>query len=419
MVLRQLDRPEEALALIGERPGQPAETELLRAHLLGDSGRLDEAAESYRALIRQRPQLLDAHETLARLLPQVGAADEALDAYREAIAREPTIDLYRSAIIAARDLKNAGVMLGWTKEALARFGRQADLVALHGLALGLGGDSEGALAELEPLAETGFAPVLAHCAYYRLKLGDLGAAEAHAVAATAANPLEQTAWAYLTVIWRLLDDPREKWLADYERLVIPLDISAPAGFANIGAFMDALAGDLSELHATRHHPLEQSLREGTQTRGLLFGRQIPTVQALVRQLDRQVGQALSHLPVDSGPSLPRPQHRRHPLRRLVVGPAEVGRFPHQPYPPYGLDELGALRVAAAGSRQCIASGRRRLAGLRRARPGPRPRLAAPPDRDAARRAPRDLPVLFLARDDPVRQRTATIDRRFRRSSGVS
>ena len=297
MVLRRLDRPEEALALIGERPGQRAETELLRAHLLGDSGRLDEAAESYRALIRRQPQLLDAHETLARLLPQVGAADEALDAYREAIVREPTIDLYRSAIIAARDLKNAGVMLGWTKEALARFGRQADLVALHGLALGLGGDSEGALAELEPLAETGFAPVFAHCAYYRLKLGDLGAAEAHAVAATAANPLEQTAWAYLTVIWRLLDDPREKWLADYERLVIPLDISAPAGFANIGAFMDALAGDLSELHATRHHPLEQSLREGTQTRGLLFGRQIPTVQALVRQLDRQVAQALSQLPV--------------------------------------------------------------------------------------------------------------------------
>ena len=38
MVLRRLDRPEEALALIGERPGQPAETELLRAHLLGDLG---------------------------------------------------------------------------------------------------------------------------------------------------------------------------------------------------------------------------------------------------------------------------------------------------------------------------------------------------------------------------------------------
>ena len=121
-----------------------------------------------------------------------------------------------------------------------------------GLALGLGGDSEGALAELEPLAETGFAPVFAHCAYYRLKLGDLGAAEAHAVAATAANPLEQTAWAYLTVIWRLLDDPREKWLADYERLVIPLDISAPAGFANIGAFMDESRGRLER--ASRDPP---------------------------------------------------------------------------------------------------------------------------------------------------------------------
>jgi tetratricopeptide (TPR) repeat protein len=299
IVLRRLDRSDEALALIGEQTDQAAETRLVRAHLLGDSGRFDEALEIYRALVRERPQLLDAHETLARLLPQVAAASQALDSYREAITREPTVELYRSAIITARDLKDPTQMLAWAKEALARFGRQPDLIALHGLALGLGGDGEGALAELEPLAETGFAPVLAHCAYYRLKLGDPGAAETHALAATRADPLEQTAWSYLTVIWRLLDDAREAWLADYDRLVMPVDIAPPDGFATTEEFMAALAAELSELHTTRHHPLEQSLREGTQTRGLLFNRQLSLVQALVRQLDSQIGGALSQLPVDA------------------------------------------------------------------------------------------------------------------------
>ena len=298
IVLRRLDRAEEALALIGKHRDQPAETRLMRAHLLGDSGRLDEAADAYRALIAEQPQMLDAHETLARLLPLIGAGEHALEAYAEAIEKQPTPELYRSAISTARDLKDAATMLRWTDEALQRFGRLQDLVALRGLALGLGGDSEGALAELEPLAQSGFAAVLGHCAYFRLKTGDLRAAETHALAATRAMPHNQAAWSYLTVIWRLLDDPRESWLADYDRLVMPIPIEPPEGFATTESFMAALADDLQQLHRSRHHPLEQSLREGTQTRGLLFDRRIATVQALSNQLRRQIEATLDELPID-------------------------------------------------------------------------------------------------------------------------
>jgi tetratricopeptide (TPR) repeat protein len=299
LALRRLDCADEALDLIGERPASPVETRLLRAHLLGDSGRLEDAAEAYREILREQPQLLDAHETLARLLPQIGAATEPLGAYREALAKQPSLELYRSAIGSARELKDHAAMLEWSDQAQARFGRQPDLMALHGLALGLEGRAEAALAELEPLAAGGFAPVLGHCAYYRLKLGDLPLAEAHALAATKASPEDQTAWAYLTIIWRLMEDPREAWLADYEQLVIPITIAPPEGFESTGAFMEALADDLRKLHTTVHHPLEQSLREGTQTRGLLFNRQLPTVQALAGHLDRQISDALTQLPADT------------------------------------------------------------------------------------------------------------------------
>jgi hypothetical protein len=168
----------------------------------------------------------------------------------------------------------------------------------HALALGESGNAEGALAVLEPLAESGYTAVLAPCAFYRLKLGDPKRAETYALAATRANPLEQPAWACLTVIWRLLEDAQEAWLADYDRLVMPIAIEPPEGFASTEAFMGALANDLTALHTTIHHPVEQSLREGTQTRGLLFDRSIPTVQALKRQLQRQIQDKLAELPVD-------------------------------------------------------------------------------------------------------------------------
>jgi tetratricopeptide (TPR) repeat protein len=298
IAMRRLDRPEDGLSLIGDRREQPAETLLMRAHLLGDLGRLEEAARAYRELLRERPQLLDAHETLARLLPMIGEADQALKSYDEALQKQPTPELFRSAITAARDLKDAATTLRWSKEALRHYGRQPDLVAFQGLALGLQGDSEKALAELEPLAQSGFDPVLGHCAYYRLKLGDLRAAEKHALAATEKMPLDQASWSYLTIIWRLLDDPREAWLADYDRLVMPITIEPPEGFDSTEAFMAALAADLTELHSSQHHPLEQSLRHGTQTRGLLFDRRIASVQALARQVKAQIEARLADLPMD-------------------------------------------------------------------------------------------------------------------------
>jgi tetratricopeptide (TPR) repeat protein len=298
IALRRLDRAEDGLSLIGTRRDQPAETLLISAHLLGDLGRLEEAAQAYRELLRERPQLLDAHETLARLLPMIGAGEQALDAYEEALTTHPTPELYRSAITAARDLKDARTMLRWSEAALEKYGREPDLVAFRGLALGLEGDSEGALAELEPLAAAGFDLVLGHCAYYRVKLRDLRAAETHALAATEKMPLDQAAWSYLTIIWRLLEDPREAWLADYDRLVMPITIEPPQGFDTTEAFMAQLADDLDELHSSQHHPLEQSLRHGTQTRGLLFDRQIASVRALAGQVRDQIEACVAALPKD-------------------------------------------------------------------------------------------------------------------------
>jgi hypothetical protein len=62
--------------------------------------------------------------------------------------------------------------------------------------------------------------------------------------------------------------------------------------------MGALAGELHTLHSTTEHPAEQSLRNGTQTRGLLFARRSPTIRALADQIAKQVQVSLAALPGD-------------------------------------------------------------------------------------------------------------------------
>ncbi len=121
-----------------------------------------------------------------------------------------------------------------------------------------------------------------------LCLHDPKAAEAHALAASQLAPLDQSAWAHLSVIWRLLEEAREHWLADYDRFVMPVDIALP----------DGLQSRLEAMHTLQMHPAEQSLRGGTQTRGNLFDRRVPEVKALSDEIRRAVAAQIATLPDD-------------------------------------------------------------------------------------------------------------------------
>ena len=301
VTLRLLDRPEEALAVLDDaisRGLAAPETKLVRAHLLADAGRLEDAVGDYRAIIRDNPGTVDAHEVLARLLPQLGGDAETTAAYDEALKVAPSIELYRSALGTAWDLKRADALARWASDAVSAFGALPDLELMRGLGEGLGGRPDAALAILEPLAAAGSGPALTHAAYYRLKQGDLDQAQAHALAATVRDPLDQAAWAFLTVIWRLLGDAREQWLADYERLVVPVELSPPASFADIGAFMAALSDELTALHTTLNHPGDQSLRQGTQTRGNLFDKRSPLIRQLKAMVVEAITEVACELPTD-------------------------------------------------------------------------------------------------------------------------
>lgn len=120
-------------------------------------------------------------------------------------------------------------------------------------------------------------------------------AEAAALAETMARtPSAFFFWPYLSIAWRLLDDPRWQWLEGDERFVGLYDLELPS--------LDALAERLRSLHRTSQQPLEQSVRGGTQTQGNLFARIEPEIRALRAAVVEAVEKHVAQLPP------PQPDH---------------------------------------------------------------------------------------------------------------
>ncbi|PBN43737.1 tetratricopeptide repeat protein [Sphingobium sp. D43FB] len=279
----------------------------LRAHILAEMGRFDDAVAQYQAALRRYPDHVDAQDTLARLLPQIGREAEAFDAFDLAIEQQPRhIQLLLAGIRVAMDIRDHDRALGLIDRAQPMLDDPDQLSVVRIRALGLAGRHGDAidLARTLAAADPARAGLQANLAQLLLAQGDPDEALSHALLATRHAPLDQTGWALLTVIWRLLEDEREHWLAGYDHYVRDLDIGTPDGWSNQSAFLVDLRESLERLHVTTAHPADQTLRGGTQTRGDLFDRRrCPVIMALKRQLHRCTQSALADLP----------NQPRHPL----------------------------------------------------------------------------------------------------------
>jgi tetratricopeptide (TPR) repeat protein len=297
-LLREENRNAEALEELDNALRQgpvPPETATLRAHLLSDVGRFDEAAAEYRNIVDQVPEHVEAHEQLALLLPPIGREAEALDAYRAALRTRPeSVPLWGAALRSAFAIGDYIQLAAWAQEAEQLIGPRPEVRIGRAAALSRMGNHGRAVSLLrEVLADhPDHAMLHKHLAQALLAGGDLNQAETHVLRASEIDPLDQASWALLTVIWRLLGDPREAWLADYDRLVMTVDLDAAPNF------FEELAGQLTAMQTPREHPAEQSLRGGTQTRGNLFDRRDPLIERLVAQIRTGVRRLLRGLPDD-------------------------------------------------------------------------------------------------------------------------
>lgn len=97
---------------------------------------------------------------------------------------------------------------------------------------------------------------------------------------------------------RQLNDERYHFYCNYDDHVLEAIIETPQGFSNLEEFNQCLANELKQLHTNKRAPLDQSLRNGTQTWENLFQYDVPVIQSLLTQLRKQTEIFLSDLRVD-------------------------------------------------------------------------------------------------------------------------
>jgi len=103
----------------------------------------------------------------------------------------------------------------------------------------------------------------------------------------AREPFNQFAAAYLATAHRLLGEPdlARQWY-DYDRFIGSADLPPPPGYADLASYHADLAGALDRLHHSQQEPVQQTLRNGTQTHENLFTR--PGIDASIAALGRQI-----------------------------------------------------------------------------------------------------------------------------------
>ena len=85
-----------------------------------------------------------------------------------------------------------------------------------------------------------------------------------------AAPYDQIWLCYLATAQRMRGDPLFASLYNIDTFVRIIDIEAPSPWRSVAEFNTDLAVELDSLHVLNAHPLNQTLREGTQTPALIF-----------------------------------------------------------------------------------------------------------------------------------------------------
>lgn len=238
--------------------------------------------------LEANPLWLDGHRSLAGLTGQMGG--DPLASVVAALARHPSAPaLHHLAIslaLQARDLPRAATA---HRAALAALGPQRWLQLLGGHIASEAGNLRAAdphFAAAGPPADPGEAWMHARH-LIRSAQPDRAAAMLEPLLA---QPGALALWPYLSLAWRMMDDPRAAWLESDPRLVGVYDLGLTP------AELGALADHLRSLHHAKAAPLDQSVRGGTQTDGNLLLRADPPIRALKSRLMAAVESHIAQLP---------------------------------------------------------------------------------------------------------------------------
>ena len=317
-VLERMDRAEEALAALERTQAlgmRGFEVAFSRGKTLLLLNRVAEAEHAFLEAVTLRPRHPDAQLNLARLRYMRGDADFARN-LAAAVAADPR-DVNMLALL-ARVLVRAGqheLAELQLLEALRRLGPVSELRFL--LSQVLRETERLQEAETHALEAAGGLPgdsgVIENLVSILLSRGRPDDAMPFIRAQLARDPLGQNWLAYEATAARLLGEPRYPELFDYDRFVRCFDVEPPPGWSSMAQLNAALIDALGARHAFESHPLDQSLRHGSQTTRNLMTDPDPVIQAIMGAFAEPLRVYVQELGQDAG----------HPLLARNRGTAAI------------------------------------------------------------------------------------------------
>ncbi len=233
--------------------------------------------------LRTRPDWISGLERLAQMRAETGEADFAshYDPALRQSSDQASLRLSLAKMLAGADRYTEAL------DAIAPLPDDAQLSVLRAYYLGEAGDPRAGLALLENRLDGEAYMIGGRLA---LACGDYDRALALLDQSIAAQPDSIAAWAHCELAWRFTGDPRADWLSGQDGLVAIRQLGLCA--SEIAAIVDCLR----ETHRTRSHPIGQSLRGGTQTRGRLFCRMEPEIRMLHQAVEAIVASHIAAFP---------------------------------------------------------------------------------------------------------------------------
>jgi len=148
----------------------------------------------------------------------------------------------------------------------------------------------------------GLPGVLNQAAIIHLAQGRADLALAKARQGLEVAPEDQSLWGWAATAARAVGDPLYRELYDYEAMVGVYDIEAPAGWADLPAYLADLAAALNRIHLYNEHPSSQSLRHGSQTTYRLTGSGDPAIKAFFKAVDKPIREHIARMGEGTDPA---------------------------------------------------------------------------------------------------------------------
>ncbi len=335
----------------------PDNPTLIRNHAnaLATEGDLAAATALLETTLAENPGWLDGHRLLGNLRITSGEADPARS-YAEAVRRDPGSVSLRLALFqalsVARQWDAARLVVG---DAIAQFGDTSALRSARVYLASESGDGMDDPTLFDSVADIVDPGLDIARIRHAIRLGDTARAAvvagAHIGTANAA-----IFWPYLSIIWRLANDPRAAWLDGNPPPVCSYDLDFTA------KELADLSATLTRLHIASAPYPEQSVRGGTQTTGQLFFHHDPAIQTARARVTTAIADYIAALPAPDpthpllAPPRDRPVrfegswsvrlaaqgfHSRHTHTRGWISSALYIALPTLDAPPKGWIEFGA------------------------------------------------------------------------------